>query len=84
MQSSNGDLERWLPEIGGEKPSGSTRRGWTGGRVLLTLAAVFALFILVSISKGFYGECGTIWLMDQIVEFVINHSRYLRFSIRNQ
>ena len=56
MQSSNGDLERWLPEIGGEKPSQRTVRGWTGGRVLLTLAVVFALFILVSISKGFYTE----------------------------
>jgi len=56
MQSSNGDLERWLPGIGGEKPSRSTRRGWMGGRVLFALAAVFALFFLVSISKGFYTE----------------------------
>ena len=55
MDSSRRQWERWFPEDrdGGKPPAKS---GWTAGKVLLALTGVLALFIVLSVVKGFYTE----------------------------
>ena len=56
MDSFNRDWQRWFPGGKDEKPAPPAPGGWTGSRILLILAGVFALFIFLNVAKGFYTE----------------------------
>jgi len=56
LDSFEGQWKRWFPEDRDRKPRGSFRRWWTATRILSILAGLVALFILISVTKGFYTE----------------------------
>jgi uncharacterized membrane protein (UPF0182 family) len=52
LDSFERQWQRWFPEDNEKQPA----RGWTAGRLLMILAGVLALFIVLSVGKGFYTE----------------------------
>ncbi|MFC2022241.1 UPF0182 family protein, partial [Chloroflexota bacterium] len=56
MSSFERQWQRWFPEDRGREPPPPAKSGWTTTRVMAILAGALALFILISIVKGFYSE----------------------------
>lgn len=60
-----GQWQRWFPEDEGGKPAPPAQHQRRTRRILLILAGVVALFILLSVSKGFYSE----WLWFSSLDY---------------
>ncbi len=56
MDSFGRQWQRWFPEESETKVKSPRKRWWTAKRILPILAGLIALFILLSILKGFYTE----------------------------
>ncbi|MBI3040812.1 MAG: UPF0182 family protein, partial [Chloroflexi bacterium] len=56
MDSFERQWQRWFPEERDKEPTPPAPGGWTTARVFLVLVGALALFILISVLKGFYTE----------------------------
>ncbi len=56
MSSFDRQWKRWFPESEYEKPVQPSKQRWTAAKVILILTGALTLFIIASISKGFYAE----------------------------
>jgi len=65
LRSFDREWQRWFPESGGEEPVPPVQHGRGTSRVFLVLGGVLALFILISIAKGFYTE----WLWFSSLDY---------------
>jgi len=56
LDSFDRQWQRWFPEDRGRERRPPAKGGWTTTKVAFILAGALALFILISIAKGFYTE----------------------------
>ena len=56
MDSFDKEWQRWFPENRGSEPKQPMRPGWTTARIFSVMGGLVILFILLSVSKGFYAE----------------------------
>ncbi len=69
--------ERWFPEDRGAKSAPPVQHRQRTRRVLLILAGVLTLFILLDISKGFYGE----WLWFSSLDYGSVYTTILKTKV---